>query len=120
MKNCPHCQNEDQQVKAGKTRTGSQRYKCKPCNRRYTPNPKERGYPEEVRQEAVWLVDGQNFRRIGRQLAVDHKSVMNWVKAHVARLEDAPVPDDVNHAEMDELFTFIGSKRQNLSDEDSR
>ena len=36
---CPHCQNDTNQSKAGKTRTGSQRYKCKPCNRFYTPKP---------------------------------------------------------------------------------
>lgn len=56
-------------------------------------------------------VDGMNFRRIGRQLGVDHKSVINWVKAYGAQLPAAPLPDDVNNAELDELFTFVGDKK---------
>jgi hypothetical protein len=42
---------------------------------------------------------------------------MNWVKAYSARLPSAPMPEDVNKAEMDELFTFVGSKKQNLRDD---
>jgi transposase-like protein len=58
-----------------------------------------------------------NYRRIARHLGVDHKSIMNWVKAYSARLPSAPVPEDVNNAEMDELFTFVGSKKQDLRDD---
>lgn len=116
---CPHCQNATEQVKAGKTRTGSQRYKCKLCNRRYTPEPKQQGYSDEVRQEAIRkYIDGQNYRRIARQLGVDHKSVINWVNAHAAQQAAAPVPCAVNNAEMDELYTFVGSKKQSLRDDD--
>jgi len=71
-----------------------------------------------MRQEAVRLyVDGHNFRQIAHQLQVDHKSIINWVKAHAAQQDPAPLPDDVNNAEMDELFTFIGSKKQGLRDD---
>lgn len=109
---CPHCQNTENQVKAGRTRAGSQRYKCNDCQRIYTPHPKQAGYPDEMRQQAVKLyVDGMNLRRIGRHLGVDHKTVSYWLKAHAARMEDAPVPDDVNNAELDELFTFVGEKK---------
>lgn len=116
--NCPHCQNETSQVKAGKTRFGSQRFKCKVCQRVYTPEPKEQGYPDEMRQQAIrYYVDGLSLRRIARYLGVDHKTIGHWVKAHAAQLEDAPVPQDINNAEMDELFTFIGSKKQCLRDD---
>jgi hypothetical protein len=56
-------------------------------------------------------VDGLNYRRIGRLLEVDHKSVMHWVKAYTDQLPPAPVPDDVNNAELDELFTFVEKKK---------
>jgi transposase-like protein len=115
---CPHCQNEIDQVKAGKTATGSQRYKCKVCQRVYTPEPKQQGYPDEMRQQAMQLyVDGMSLRRIGRHLGIDHKTVSHWVKAYAAQLADAPMPSDVNNAEMDELFTFIGSKKRCLRDD---
>jgi len=76
--------------------------------RRSTPEPRERGYPDTLRQQAAKMsVDGINYRRIGRLLGVDHKTIMNWVKAHADQLPPAPVPDDVNNAELDELSTFV-------------
>jgi len=112
MNTCPHCHKTEDQVKAGKTKAGSQRYKCNDCNRLYTPEPKQQGYCDDIRKQAVRMyVDGMNYRRIARHLGVDHKSVMNWVNAYAAQLPNAPQPDDVNNAEMDELFTFIKKKK---------
>jgi transposase-like protein len=51
-----------------------------------------------------------NIRRIGRTLGVNHQSVANWVKAHVAQLPNAPVPAEVETVELDELFTFVEKK----------
>jgi transposase-like protein len=106
----------DRQVKAGKQSSGSQRWKCQHCQRRYTPEPTEHGYPETTRQLAIKMyVDGLNYRRIGRLLGVDHKSVINWVNAHTARLAPAPVPTAVSRAELDELFTFVGAQKNRSS-----
>jgi IS1 family transposase len=101
-------------VKAGRTKAGSRRYKCQHCQRRYTPEPKEAGYGEALRQQAVRLyVDGMNFRRIARHLGVNHQSVINWINAYVAHLpEQAPQPETVTVIEQDELFTFIGAKKK--------
>jgi hypothetical protein len=52
-----------------------------------------------------------NLRRIGRHLGIDHKTVSAWVKAHSAQLPPAPMPSDINNAELDELFTFVGKKK---------
>jgi transposase-like protein len=74
------------------------------------------GYSPEVRAEAVKLVlDGANYRRAGRYLKVNHQSVINWVTAATAKLKpgDAPRPvaGDSDVVEVDELFTFVGSKK---------
>ena len=91
---CPKCSNQSQQIKSGRTEADSQRYKCKACGYRYTPEPKAQGYSEEVRMQAVRMyVDGLNLRRIARHLGVNHQSVSNWVKAYAAQLPPAPVPD---------------------------
>ena len=113
MNPCPYCQATTRQVKAGCTEAGSQRYKCQHCQRRYTPHPKEQGYPDSLRHQAVRLyVDGMNFRRIARQLGVNHQTVINWINAHVATLPDRPpLPSEVKVIEQDELFTFIGRKK---------
>jgi phage terminase small subunit len=52
-----------------------------------------------------------NLRRIGRQLGVNPQSVANWAQAHAEKLPPAPVPEQVENAELDELFTFIGDKK---------
>ena len=49
-------------------------------------------------------MDGMSLRAIDRHLEVDHKGMGHWVKAHAAQQEDAPVPNDVNNTEMDELL----------------
>src|SRR5258706_4818160 len=112
MSECPNCGSARDQVKAGRNRCGTQRYMCQDCSRQYTPKPKLQGYSDEVRLRAVRMyVDGNNFRRIGRELGVNPQSVANWVKAHAHRLPKAPLPDQVETVEMDELFTFIKTKK---------
>ncbi len=114
MSRCLYCHDTEQQVKAGFNRSGSQVYKCKLCDRRYTPLPAERGYPESIRQQALRLyIEGMNFRRVGRLLGVHHVTVMNWVKAHADRLPPPSVPDEspLHIIEMDELHTFVGRKK---------
>jgi transposase-like protein len=112
MMKCPRCHAEERQVKSGLTDAGSQRYKCQACSHRYTPEPKPRGYSDAVRLKAVRMyVDGGNLRRIARHLEVSHQSVANWVNAFAAHLPDAPVPEEVDTVELDELYTFIKRKK---------
>jgi len=113
MSKCPHCGSETKQRKDGRTKAGSARYRCGYCRRKYTPVPKQQGYPNAIRQQAIQLyVDGMNFRRIARQLKVNHQSVINWVNAYIATLPDqTPQPQKVSTVEMDEIFTFIGDKK---------
>ena len=114
MVTCPHCQSTKRQVKVGRNPSGSQRYLCRGCGRKYTPEPTHQGYDEATRREAIKLyVDGMNFRRIGRTLGVAHRTVINWVNAYAASLPDqAPVPGDSQEVhELDELFSFVGRKK---------
>lgn len=113
MSQCTHCSSSEQQTKSGHTRTGSQRYKCRDCQRTYTPEPKPLGYPEETKREAVRLyLEGTNFRRVGRVLGVNHQSVVNWVNAYHAGLPAAAqAVSKPETLEMGELFTFVGSKK---------
>jgi transposase len=113
MKTCPYCQTSGEQIKIGFNGSGSQRYRCKGCGRKYTPEPHEHGYPDQIRQQAVRLyVDGMNFRRIARHLEVHHQTVINWINAHIASLpEAAPLPDQIGVVEQDEVFTFVGHKK---------
>jgi transposase-like protein len=109
---CPQCGDERKQYRNGKTEAGSQRYRCYRCQHSYTPQKKRQGYAREIRRKAIqFYVDGANLRRIGRQLGVHHQTVANWVKAYAESLPQAPVPKEVQTAELDELFPFIGKKK---------
>jgi transposase-like protein len=113
MSECPYCHDTENQVKAGLTGVGSQRWKCKPCKRRYTPEPRQM-YSDELRQQVVkWYADGAGYRQIARHFKIDHVTVMNWVKAHTDQLARTPVPDEtpLHIVEMDELYTFVGKKK---------
>ena len=116
MSQCPYCQATEKQVKAGLTEVGSQRFRCNLCQRRYTPAPKLRGYPEAMRHQAVRLyAAGMNFRRIARQLGVNHQTVINWINAYAASLpSEPPLPEETPIIELDELHSFIGRKKRGL------
>jgi hypothetical protein len=61
-------------------------------------------------------LEGTNFRRIGRILGVNHQSVVNWVNAYHASLPAAAqAVAAAETLEMDELFTFVGSKKARLT-----
>ncbi len=116
MHKCPHCQTTERQVKSGFNRTRSQRYQCQVCRRQYTPAPHPLGYDEKTKEMALKLyLEGNGFRRIGRLLSVNHQSVVNWINFFHAQLKTkkaaAPVPDNPGALEMDELFTFVGTKK---------
>lgn len=112
MQTCPYCQRTERQNKAGKTEAGSQRYRCMYCDRKYTPEPKRKGYSEDIRHQALQMyVDGMNLRRIGRHLGIHHRTVSLWVAAQAENLVAVPMPEEIKEAEMDELFTFIGDKK---------
>jgi transposase-like protein len=109
---CPKCEQKKQQYRNGKTKAGSQRYRCNHCGYSYTPEKKPQGYSPAFRQKAIKLyIDGAGLRRTGRQLGVHHQSVANWAKDQAEHLSEAPVPANVKTAEFDELFTYIGDKK---------
>ena len=85
------------------------------CGSKYTPQKKHHGYDTQIRKQALRLyVDGMNLRRTARHVGVHHTTIMSWVKEYVQRLPEAPQPQKVKTAELDELFTFIGKKKTEL------
>ena len=94
---CPHCRRADRQVRAGMS-GDSQRYKCGHCGRRYTPAPRPRGYPDDLRLQARRLrAEGLTAKEIGTRLGVPARSVANWVRRPeetAPAAEAAPAPPD--------------------------
>ena len=107
--NCPQCTSTDY-VKDGIVKN-KQRYCCKQCKYRYTVT--QRGKPQVVRKLALQLyLEGLGFRSIERVLQVSHVSVLNWVRALGKKIEEYRQGEGtINIIEMDELHTYIGTKK---------
>jgi transposase-like protein len=102
---CPRCQATVSQIKDGRTAAGSQRMRCKKCGCRYTPRPKEHGYDEDVRLQALTLhLEGVSLREIGRLLSVNHQSVANWIKDFENYLPQDLPPSILDIAELDGFY----------------
>jgi transposase-like protein len=83
---CPPCQASDSQGWNGGNPSGSQRWVCKACGRRYTRDPLPNSYPEEVHRQVVRMcLEGQGFRSVARRLGVNPETVTNWINQYVAR-----------------------------------
>jgi transposase-like protein len=109
MMQCSHCQS-NQTVKNGR-RKGIQNYLCRSCNRQFRETHTLQGYSLEVKANCLNLyLNGMGFRAIERVTGVCHNTVINWVKQAAQALPDEnyEIPQS---AQVDELQTFVGSKK---------
>jgi LacI family transcriptional regulator len=90
---CPSCAATDRQVKAG-TQQGAQRYRCMHCGRRYVGQRQHRGYPDDLRREAVALhAGGLSIREVGRRLGLNPRTIVNWVRTPTGEVPaERPIP----------------------------
>ncbi len=106
--NCPQCGSTDC-TKDGIVK-GKQRHKCKSCGYRHTV--RQRGIDAATKREALQLyLEGLGFRSIGRLLKCSHVVVYNWIRAHGESIEAIRSAAGVEVVEMDEMHTYIGSKK---------
>jgi transposase-like protein len=109
----PSCQQPTAVYHCGLNATGSQRWRCRRCQRYFTPLRKPLGHAPASREAALRLYPaGASLRAIGRLLHVNHQSVANWVAAAAAQLPavvSAPTAGET--VEVDELYTFVGKKK---------
>jgi len=114
---CPYCGSNSSVYKAGLNGTGSQRMRCRACQRYFTAVRKLMGHDPALRAQAVQMhLEGMSFRAVGRALGVNFQSVINWFNAAHDQLppqvEDTTPTETV---EIDELFTYVGKKSDKRS-----
>jgi len=110
---CPEC--NSQHVRKNGFRRGKQNHFCVDCGRQFVANPQNhRGYSDEIRRICLRMyVNGMGFRGIERVTGVHHTTVINWVKQASEIIPDAYESEmPVRVGEMDELQTFVGSKKK--------
>ena len=109
---CPEC-NSAHIRKNGKNK-GKQNHICVDCGRQFIDcYEATQGYSDEVKRECLKMyVNGMGFRGIERVKGVHHTTIITWVKRVGELLPDAYDPEVVPEVgELDELETFIGSKK---------
>jgi transposase-like protein len=113
--NCPKCDSNN--VRKNGHRRGKQNYQCKNCGRQFLDHYSVVGYSQKVKQECLTMyLNGNGFRAIERITQVNHNTVIRWVKQAANQLpancKNSPYPQV---AQLDELQTFIGKKKQNMA-----
>ena len=114
---CPKCESEEYQ-KNGKVK-GKQRYKCKECGYNYRTKNYYKYYSDKEKKEALrYHNEGIGFRRIGRLLGMNYKSVINWEKKAAKQIQkiikDTQVSQNVEILELDEMCTTLKKKSNKL------
>jgi insertion element IS1 protein InsB len=111
---CPKC-NSQRAVRNGRRR-GKQCYRCQDCGRQFIESPTERSYPLSVKQLCLKMyLNGMGLRGIERVTEIHHTTIMNWIKEAGLSLPDAPEESELPEiTEIDELQTFVGSKKNKL------
>ena len=95
---CPYCGAKEHQHSIGKTKAGSRRFRCKKCNREYTPNHKKWVYAEEERREALrLLLLGNSGRAVGKALGMSKANAYRWaMEAQKRGFRDVDKSNDKN------------------------
>ena len=106
---CPTCES-NHTVKNGR-RKYKQNYLCRDCRRQFLDCYDAKGYSSSTKKHCLTLYcNGMGFRAIERSTGVCHNTVIYWVQQVSRKLpeENYEIPQT---AQMDELQTFVGSKK---------
>lgn len=91
---------------------GKQRYKCKSCGNNYSVEQKSTAKSSAEKRLALMMyLEGLGFNAIGRLLKVSHVSIINWIKKYGSQLEEIKNTSPIDIIELDEMHSYIGSKK---------
>ena len=109
---CPNCHSTE--ISKNGFRGEKQNHRCRDCGRQFIEHPRpHRGYSDDVRELCLKMyLNGMGFRAIERSTDIHHTTVISGVQQAADTLEErkeGPVTPQVG--EVDELQTFVGSKK---------
>ncbi len=113
---CPECGSSH--IRKNGIKKGKQNHICVDCGRQFIDcYDIYKGYSDDVKRQCLKMyVNGMGFRAIERVTGVHHTTVITWVNQVGQLLPDAYDPELLPEvAELDELETFVGSKKQDLA-----
>lgn len=83
---CPNCKKQENQIKIGYNRSGTQRCRCKECGTSYTLEPKRHEYPDDVKKLAIKMY----YSGVSKVLGMNKANVYNWIKKLNNDVENLP------------------------------
>ena len=116
MISCKRCQSV-QVVKNGEVR-GQQRYRCRDCHYNFVAGDRrvnESLAAKKALAVILYSLSKASFGMLGRIFGVSRTLAYRWIKGEAEALPEPEVPGDVKEMEFDEMWHFIGSKKQALA-----
>jgi transposase len=115
MPTCKKCGTE-RVVKSGFV-AGKQRYQCKGCGcnfREGDARTNEKVTAKKALCILLYAMAKGSFRMMGKILNIDHALVYRWIRAFGENLPEPDVSGEIKHMEFDEMWHFLGSKKENF------
>ena len=111
---CPDCGSTH--ISKNGHRGEKQNYICNHCHRQFVESHEPRGYSNDVKRLCLRMyVNGMGIQGIARVADLSHTVIMNWIKQAASSLPDVYDPEDIPQVgELDELETFVGSKKNKI------
>ena len=112
---CKKCASE-QFVKNGIV-AGKQRDKCKNCNATFREGDKRTNNKIIAKKALCILLYAMakgSFRMLGRILNTNHTMVYRWIRQFGESPPESTVSEDIKEMEFDEMWHFIGKKKENF------
>ena len=115
MPTCKNCAAE-RVVKNGIV-AGKQRYQCKICGCNFREGDARTNEKIAARKALCILLYAMakaSFRTMGKILNTDHSLVYRWIRAFGESLPEPDVSGQISHMQFDEMWHFVGSKKENF------
>ena len=115
MIKCKNCESE-RTVKSGIV-AGKQRYLCKECGYNFREGDNrtnDRIIAKKALCILLYSMAKGSFRMLGRILCIDHTLVYRWIREFGESLAEPEVPGEITQMEFDEMWHFIGSKKESF------
>jgi transposase len=112
---CKNCGSK-QSVKNGIV-AGKQRYLCKECGcnfREGDARTNEKIAAKKALCILFYAMAKGSFRMLGKILNTDHTLIYRWIRAFAEGLPEAALNGEISQMEFDEMWHFIGSKKESF------
>jgi transposase len=96
---------------------GKQRYKCKECGCNFRDGDNRTNDKTAAKKALCILLYAMakgSYRMLGRILGVHNTLVYRWVRSFGESLSEPDVPGEIEQMEFDEMWHFIGSKKESF------